>query len=58
MIIVLDQSVSKDMEASFVDSGLVIDSKEGVLEESEEVEDRSGEEGQDLCFSGTPSPNI
>ena len=54
MIIVLNQSVSEDVEASYPDSGLVIDSKEGGLEESEEVEDGPGEGGWDSCFSRTP----
>ena len=39
------------MEASYPDSGLVIDSKEGGSEESEEVENGAGEGGQDSCFS-------
>ena len=44
----------EDMEASYPDSGSVIDSKEGGLEESEEVEDGAGEGGCDSHFSGTP----
>ena len=39
------------MEASYLDSGLVIDSREGGLEESEEVEDGAGEGGWDSSFS-------
>ena len=35
----------EDMEASYLDSGSVIDYKEGGLEESEEVEDRASEGG-------------
>ena len=35
------------MEASYLDLGSVNDSKEGGLEESEEVEDGAGEGGQD-----------
>ena len=56
MIIVLNQSMLEDMEVSYMDSGSVIDSKNGGLEESEEVEDRTGEGGQDSCFSGAPLP--
>ena len=56
MIIVLNQSVSEELEASYLDSGSVIDSKEGGSEESEEVEDRAGEGGWDSCFSGAPLP--
>ena len=42
---------------SFIpDSGLVMDSKEGGPEESEEVEDGAGEGGWDSHFSGTPLP--
>ena len=44
------------MEASYPDSGLVIDSKEGGLEKSEEVADRVGEGGQESHFSGAPLP--
>ena len=56
MFMVLNQSMSEDMEASYPDSGLVIDSKEGGLEESEEVEDRVGEGVWDSHSSGAPLP--
>ena len=56
MIIVLNQSVSEDMEASCLDLGLVIDSKEEGPEESEEVEDGVGEGGRDSCFSEATLP--
>ena len=44
--------MSEDRDASYPDLGLVMDSKEGGLEESEEVEDRVGERGQELLLSG------
>ena len=44
------------MEASYLDSGSVNDSREGGPEESEEVEDGAGEGGWDSSFSGHPLP--
>ena len=44
------------MDASYLDSGLVIDSKEGGPEESEEVEDGVGEGGWESYLSGVPLP--
>ena len=46
----------EDIEASYLESGLVIDFKEGGPEESEEVEDGVGEGVLDSHFSGTPLP--
>ena len=56
MVILLNQSVSEDMEASYPDSGSVNDSREGGPEESEEVEEGAGEGGQDSSFSEAPLP--
>ena len=56
MVIVLSKSVLEDREASYPDSGLVIDSKEGGPEESEEVGDGLGEGGWESCFSGALLP--
>ena len=53
--------MSKDraekIEASYPDSGPVGDSKEGGLDELEEVEDGVGEEVRN-CKLGHPFPNI
>ena len=46
------------MKASYPDLGSVNDSKEGGLEELEEVKEGAGEGGCDSIFSGAPSPNI
>ena len=46
----------EDRDASYLDSGSVMDSKEGGLEESEEVEDRVGEGGWESLLSGAPLP--
>ena len=43
----LNQSVSEDMETSYPDSGSVNDSREGG---PEEVEEGAGEGGQDSSF--------
>ena len=56
MVILLNQSVSEDMEASYPDSGSASDSREGGPEDLEEVENRAGEGGQDSSFSGAPLP--
>ena len=48
--------MSEDIEASYPDLGLVIDSKEGSPEESEEVEDGAGEGGPASNFNGAPLP--
>ena len=45
MIIVLNQSMSEDMEASYLDLSSVIGSREGSPEESKEVEYGAGERG-------------
>ena len=52
----LNKSVSEDMEASYPDSGSVNDSREGVPEESEEVEEGAGEGGLDSSFSRASLP--
>ena len=56
MVLLLNQSVSEDKEASYLDSGSVNDSREGGPEESEEVEEGAGEAGLDSSFSGAPLP--
>ena len=48
--------MSEDLEASYPDLGSVNDSKEGGLEESEEVKNGTGEGGQDSSFSRAPLP--
>ena len=48
----------EDIEASYPDSGSVIDSKEGGPEESEEVEDRQVKEARFQILMGHPSLNI
>ena len=40
----MSEDIAEDIEASYPDSGSVMDSKEGGLEELEEVEDGVGEE--------------
>ena len=56
----LHQSVSEDraddMEALYLDLGLVMDSHDGGLEESEGVEDGVGKGGQEMLLSGAPLP--
>ena len=47
-----------DMVASYLDLGSVIDSKEGGLEESEEVEGRQVKEVRSHILVGHSSPNI
>ena len=44
------------MEASYLDSGPANDSRDGGSEESEEVEEKASEGGQDSSFSGAPLP--
>ena len=51
-----NQSVSEDMEASYPELGSDNDSKEGGLEELEEVNEGAGEGDQDTSFSGAPLP--
>ena len=48
--------MSEDIEASYPDLGLSMDSKEGGLESSEEVEDRADEGGQVSNLNGTLLP--
>ena len=50
------EDIAEDIEASYPDLGSVMDSKEGGLEESEEVEDGAGEGGQESLLSGAPLP--
>ena len=56
MVILPNQSVSEDTEASYPDLGSIYDSREGDPEESEEVEEGTGEGGWDSSFSGAPLP--
>ena len=48
--------MSEEIEASYLDSSSVRDSKEGGLEEAEEIEDGVGEGGQASILIGTPLP--
>ena len=52
----MSEDIAEDIKASYLDLGLVMDSKEGCVEESEEVEDRVGEGGWESLMSGAPLP--
>ena len=52
----MSEDRAEEIEASYPDSGSVRDSKEGGLDESEEVEDGVGEGGQKLQCIGAPLP--
>ena len=50
--------MSEDRDTSYLDSGSVIDSKDGGPKESEEVEDGVGEGGQESHLSGAPPKHL
>ena len=52
----MSEDIAEDIEALYPDLVLVMDSKEGGLEELEEVEDTVGEGGWESQRSGTPLP--
>ena len=56
LVMLPNQSVSEDMEASYPDLGSLKDSREGGPDESEEVEEGAGERGWDSSFGGAPLP--